>query len=205
MFASCWPCKILDALLVPDFVLSKEDIYGADDYLFKCVMLGDCSVGKSCLLLAACGEEWQESQYVPTIGVDFRVLHGVCVGEDSKTARVQLWDTSGDDKYESTTASYLRGNRPIIVFDLTCRVSFKNVTSRWEPKLAATNAPVLLVGTKKDNIDKMEVSAEEAQRLADERGWEFAMLSTKSEPEGVRETIRSFIGALRRNYDAHQG
>jgi small GTP-binding protein len=190
-------------------VLSKEDIYGKDDYLFKCVMLGKCLSGKSCLLRAACGETWQDEcvLYVPTIGVDFRVMNGVGTGEDGKTAKVQLWDTSGDEKYESITTAYLSGYRPIIVFDLTSRSSYQNAIKRWVPKLPDTSL-VLLVGTKNDSADKVEVLATEAQRLADERGWEFAMLSAKADPKGVQEAISSYIGTLRKAYDdddARQG
>ena len=41
------------------------------DYLFKIVLVGNSSVGKSSLLRRYCDDAFQES-YLPTIGVDFR-------------------------------------------------------------------------------------------------------------------------------------
>lgn len=41
------------------------------DYLFKVVIIGNSSVGKSSLLRRFCDDSFQES-YLATIGVDFR-------------------------------------------------------------------------------------------------------------------------------------
>ena len=40
------------------------------DYLFKMVLIGDSSVGKSCLLIRFADDDFTEN-YVTTIGVDF--------------------------------------------------------------------------------------------------------------------------------------
>jgi Ras-related protein Rab-1A len=46
----------------------RKDNY---DHFFKMVLLGDSSVGKSCLLVRFADDEFNQN-YVSTIGVDFR-------------------------------------------------------------------------------------------------------------------------------------
>ena len=61
------------------------------DYLFKLVLIGDSSVGKSCLLLRFADDAFTES-YISTIGVDFR-FRTVTIGD--KIIKLQIWDTAG--------------------------------------------------------------------------------------------------------------
>jgi len=48
---------------------SFEDSY---DYLFKILLIGDASVGKSSLLLRYTDDKFPEN-YMATIGIDFRI------------------------------------------------------------------------------------------------------------------------------------
>ena len=56
------------------------------DYLFKLVLIGDSSVGKSCLLLRFADNSFTES-YISTIGVDFRFR---TVKIANKTVKLQI-------------------------------------------------------------------------------------------------------------------
>ena len=69
------------------------------DYLFKIVLIGSSSVGKSSLLRRYSDDSFQES-YLATIGVDFRfkynfVNNSRSVNIGSNTAKLQIWDTAG--------------------------------------------------------------------------------------------------------------
>ncbi|KDO42445.1 hypothetical protein CISIN_1g035406mg [Citrus sinensis] len=46
------------------------------DYLFKLLLIGDSSVGKSCLLLRFADDSYVDS-YISTIGVDFVSLSSI--------------------------------------------------------------------------------------------------------------------------------
>ena len=50
----------------------NEKIYKDYDYRFKVSIIGDSFVGKSCLLLHFVDNAFSEN-FVPTIGVDFRI------------------------------------------------------------------------------------------------------------------------------------
>ncbi len=56
------------------------------DYLFKLVLIGDSSVGKSCLLLRFADDAFTES-YISTIGVDFR-FRSINIG--GKVVKLQI-------------------------------------------------------------------------------------------------------------------
>jgi len=90
------------------------------DFLFKLVLIGDSSVGKSCLLLRFADNSFTES-YISTIGVDFR-FRTLKIGE--KTVKLQIWDTAGQERFRTITSAYYRGADGIImVYDVTRNVS----------------------------------------------------------------------------------
>lgn len=94
------------------------------DYLFKLVLIGDSSVGKSCLLLRFADDSFTES-YISTIGVDFRFR---TVKIEDKTVKLQIWDTAGQERFRTITSAYYRGADGIImVYDVTRRESFDHV------------------------------------------------------------------------------
>lgn len=61
------------------------------DHLFKLVIVGNSSVGKSCLLLRFADDQFNEN-YMTTIGVDFRFK---TLNIDQKSIKLQIWDTAG--------------------------------------------------------------------------------------------------------------
>lgn len=123
------------------------------DYIFKFVVIGDSSVGKSCIVLRFIEGVFNPDQE-NTIGVEF----GAKVANVNGTnVKIQIWDTAGQEAFQSITRSYYRGAAGVLlVFDLTNRDSFKN-TERWlqETKNNASDEMVVcLVGNKSDLGDK---------------------------------------------------
>lgn len=57
-------------------------------------------------------------EYKKTIGVDFleRVLHVDSLGQD---VRLMVWDTAGQEEFDSITRTYFRGNRTLGSGDTT--------------------------------------------------------------------------------------
>ena len=91
------------------------------DHLFKLVLLGDSSVGKSCILVRFADDDFFEN-YISTIGVDFRFKS---LQMQEKKIKLQIWDTAGQERFRTITNAYYRGADGIIlVFDLCKRSSF---------------------------------------------------------------------------------
>lgn len=77
------------------------------DHLLKYVIVGDSSVGKSCLLLRFADDQFNEN-YMTTIGVDFRFK---TVGSNGKNIKLQIWDTAGQERFRTITNTYYKSKR----------------------------------------------------------------------------------------------
>ncbi|KAJ9473710.1 hypothetical protein DIPPA_17159 [Diplonema papillatum] len=141
------------------------------DVLIKCVIIGDQSTGKSCILHRFIEGNFIEDQ-TSTIGVEFGTK---IVNVMDKDVKLQIWDTAGQERYRSVTRSYYRGAAAaLIVFDLTSRASFMNVQMWLEDArlLAGQDIVVMLVGNKSDLSlgDQRQVTTQEASLLASHNG-----------------------------------
>ena len=61
------------------------------DYLVKLIIIGDCGVGKTNILMRYCEGTFKHN-YVSTIGVDFKIK-SLQVGDTR--LKFQIWDTAG--------------------------------------------------------------------------------------------------------------
>lgn len=150
----------------------------AYDLQIKLLMIGDSSVGKTCLLLRYANDSFS-SMFITTIGIDFKIKNIVL---DNKRIKLQIWDTAGQERFRTITTSYFRGAQGIfIVYDVTERESFKNI-SNWLSNIemySDFSVDKILIGNKCDIKDRREVSYEEGKSLADKHGILFFETSAK--------------------------
>ena len=147
------------------------------DYLYKFILIGDSSVGKSNLLLKYTDDTFTENT-LQTIGMDFKI-HTII--HDSSTIKLQIWDTAGQERFRTITTSYYRGAHAVLmVFDLTNYESFKNIRD-WLKELDRYNdsTEIILVGNKCDKIDDIKVSDSEIKTFCEEFGIEYISTSAK--------------------------
>lgn len=163
------------------------------DYLFKVLLIGDSSVGKTSLLFRYVDDTFNP-EFQTTIGVDFKIstLH-----VNGKTIKLQLWDTAGQDRFKTIVASYYRGAHGIILtFDLTNSTSFQNIT-RWHEEsqnYLQKNVPKLLIGNKADLVNERKVRTEDAKELAERLGVEYIETSAKN-----AQNVKNSFESLTRN------
>ena len=151
------------------------------NYLFKYVIVGDASVGKSNLLLRYSHGQFRE-EYQLTIGVEFGSNN---LSIDDKVFRIQIWDTAGQENFRSITRAYYKNSAcALVVYDITNRESFDNVSTWIED--CRNQSPqtifMVLVGNKTDldSENKRVVSFEEGQELAEKNKMMFFETSAKS-------------------------
>jgi Ras-related protein Rab-1A len=157
--------------------MSTADVHY--DYLFKILIIGDSGVGKSCLMTRFSDEVF-ESNYISTIGVDFKIK---TIDVEDKVIKLQVWDTSGQERFRSITSSYYRGAHGIMItFDVTDYSTFMNV-KQWLAeidKYACETAELILVGTKGDQTSKRQVSSERIKELTDSLKMTYIETSSKT-------------------------
>nr|XP_028594465.1 ras-related protein Rab-39B-like [Podarcis muralis] len=136
-------------------------------YQFRIIMLGDSTVGKSCLLKRYAEGVFLESMN-QTVGVDFYV-HFLEIEPDLRI-KLQFWDTAGQERFRSVTRSYYRNSAGgVLVFDLANRASFESIR-KWHQEVMDTVKPhhivFVLVGHKSDLEAERKVGQKEAEKLA---------------------------------------
>ncbi|XP_014498055.1 ras-related protein RABA5e [Vigna radiata var. radiata] len=145
---------------------------GAEEYLFKVVLIGDSAVGKSNLLSRFARNEF-DSNSKATIGVEFQTQ---VVEIDGKEVKAQIWDTAGQERFRAVTSAYYRGAvGALVVYDISRRGTFDGI-KRWLEELTTQNDSTvarMLVGNKCDLENIREVSTEEGKNLAEEEGLFF--------------------------------
>jgi len=135
------------------------------DNRIKLIILGDLSVGKSCLIKRKCDHSFV-SQYSSTIGIDFFTMPYTISGKEYK---INIWDTGGQEAFRTIIKSYFKGvDGVILAFDITNYRSFANL-DYWQKSLQEydINPVGVLVGCKSDLEKQRAVRREVAESYAD--------------------------------------
>ncbi len=156
---------------------------------YKVVLLGDAMVGKTQISKIKMIKEFN-GKYQATEVAEFCAVHYSCEITKkcySKTIRLQIWDTTGSEKYKNLMDSYLNdAYAAVLVYDITNEESFKNIQKRYldiTQKTVRKNALYFIVGNKADmdNEDsKRQVTTKEAQEFAGEKNMQFFEVSAKT-------------------------
>mmetsp|Transcript_14064 Transcript_14064/g.21933 ORF Transcript_14064/g.21933 Transcript_14064/m.21933 type:complete len:208 (+) Transcript_14064:56-679(+) len=150
------------------------------DHLYKVLTIGDSGVGKTSLLLRFCDDAFSDS-FITTVGVDFRFR---TIDINGKLVKLQIWDTAGQERFRTITTAYYKGAHGIVlVYDITEKKSFHQVSTIWLDTVkqnASNDGEMILIGNKADMEDHREVSTEEAAAFAKANEMPFYECSAKS-------------------------
>ncbi|KAI3369134.1 hypothetical protein L3Q82_026100 [Scortum barcoo] len=139
------------------------------DYMFKLLIIGNSSVGKTSFLFRYADDSFSNS-FVSTVGIDFKVK---TVYRNDKRIKLQIWDTAGQERYRTITTAYYRGAMGfILMYDITNEESF-NAVQDWATQIKTyswDNAQVIMVGNKCDMDEERVVPPEKGKHLADQLG-----------------------------------
>ena len=180
------------------------------NYLYKCVIIGDSNVGKSCLLLRFINNNMRDNHDL-TIGVEFGTkiininknntpnintinlselsnknninIENDLLNNEIVPIKLQIWDTAGQEYFKSITRSYYRSAAGILlVYDVSNRESFENIIG-WlkEVKLYNTNNnPVIILVCNKIDLENIKVSREEGLSIARDNNLLYIETSAKT-------------------------
>ena len=145
---------------------------------YKIILVGDISVGKTNLLTQYVDEKFTENN-ISTVGIEFK--NKIIELKNGMKIRLQIWDTSGQEKFMSLTKNYFRGcNLALFVFDVTNKTSFDDIPM-WLNSFKDVNSEKskrVLIGNKID-LENRVVDKEEAENFAKENDLQYFEISVK--------------------------
>ena len=165
----------------------------SEDIVYKVLLLGDSTVGKTCFLLRYCDKTFQDA-HLSTIGLDYRLKSMTL--KNKKNIKLQIWDTAGQDRFRAITKNYYKGaNGIILIYDVTNLQTFENVKN-WITQIreeANKNVVIFLAGNKADLPEESRaVQKEDGQKMAEEYNIPFQETSAK-EGINVNETFQELV------------
>ena len=155
---------------------------------YKIILLGDSTVGKTCIFNRIINDEFNLSN-LTTVGYDYKSLEYEVEIEKNGTKKLRktkilLNDSAGQTRYREITKSLIRNTNGIImVYDITNKNSFDNVVTQWIKSIEKeygrcedAKTCIFLLGNKSDLVQGeegkklREVKTEEAEKLAKDFG-----------------------------------
>ena len=167
-----------------------------EERFVKIILLGEPGVGKTCIINRYINNEYTEDS-PSTYGSSFTTK---VVIKDNIKYFVNVWDTSGQEKYRSVTNLFINGsNIVILVYAIDSKPSFEGLDYWYntiKEKLEGDNYVLAVVGSKSDLMDNEVVSEEEAKNFANSKNALFKLVSSKANPEGIEKLFNFLLDEL---------
>eukprot|EP01103_Thecamoeba_quadrilineata_P001368 TRINITY_DN11214_c0_g1_i1.p1 TRINITY_DN11214_c0_g1~~TRINITY_DN11214_c0_g1_i1.p1 ORF type:complete len:197 (-),score=30.35 TRINITY_DN11214_c0_g1_i1:190-780(-) len=165
------------------------------DCTFKLLLIGDCGVGKSSLMRRV-------TDFTSPENIDF-LIHKIEV--DGLKSKLHIWDTAGQEKYQTITSSYFRGAQGILlVFDISNPESFENIDN-WLRETARSNPEItlrILIGNKSDLTSERMVDTTRAQEYAQKKKLQYLETSAKT-GSGVDDAFNAITRLMMSKYSSN--
>lgn len=157
-------------------------------------IIQDSQIGKTCFLERFSFDKFTEG-YKPTILIDF--LAKTFEVKDNRI-KLQMWDSSGQERYKCMTSTYLRGaNIIILMYDITNKESFNNLESHMTNIKDLSEVQLCILGNKldlvEDNSNLRAVNSQAGLDFASKYNALFLEVSAKNNIN-VHSSINEAVG-----------
>ena len=178
--------------------LLPED-YAQYDISFKIIVIGDSSVGKSCLTTQAVRNKFIDF-YQTTVGFEFLTFN---LRINTNVVKLQVWDTCGQEVYKSLISNFYRkSSLALIVYAINNRNSFEHAEI-WLNELKNKSNPkvrIFLVGNKCDLENTRVVSREEGENFKNEKNLDKFIETSAKTGENARNVLLEAAKMLFKDY-----
>ena len=162
----------------------------------KVILLGDVGVGKTNIISRYLSGEFNPSLN-PTVGSSYGENR---IKKEGITYLLKVWDTVGQEKYNSITKLFVQGSHIIIlVYSIDNLHSFQKLDF-WHNFIKNTLKDdtyiLAVIGNKRDLYENELVTEEEGKKYAEKMNANYALLSAKTD----RQNIINFFDILLNEY-----
>ena len=181
--------------------MSQRDSLQEKVVELKIILLGDVGVGKTNIISRYISGDFNQSLN-PTVGSSFGEKK---IKKDGVTYLLKVWDTVGQERYNSITKLFVQGSHIIIlVYSIDNLQSFQKLDF-WltfiRENLKDGKYILALIANKRDLFENELVTKEEGEKYAEQMDAKFALLSAKYD----QQTIINFFETLLDEYIAKFG
>ena len=181
--------------------LSRDFHEDENNLLSKIVVIGDVNVGKTNIIRRIMGEEFREME--ATIGVEFMYINIKDIDKDDpkKTMSIQIWDTSGAERYKAITTTHIRGaDGAYIVYDISNESSFNHINYWYNCIKDAADKDIIiyLIGNKSDLVyeEGRAVKKSDAIEFANKYNLQGYEECSAKNNENIKQTFEKFYNLL---------
>ena len=171
-----------------------------DSQDIKTILVGMSGTGKTNIINALINQPFDSDQ----ISTQTSSFVDKYITIDKKKYHIEIWDTTGQEKYRSLTKIFIKDSKIVIfVYDITTKASFEEI-DYWVntvKEILGETPFYALVGNKKDLFTKEEVDEDLGRSKAEQIGAKFKLTSAKTE----RNQINDFMKELLEDYIKKNG
>ena len=124
---------------------------------FKCVMLGDVSVGKTCIFKRYFYDTYEIEANTLSACFESKQVVVNPDGTQRKKIKLQVWDTAGSEQYRSINSLYYKKAAVVLLIYSATDADSLDALDYWVEELdknASPNIVRFLVAAKIDDIDE---------------------------------------------------
>ena len=164
----------------------------------KIILLGNSGVGKTSIINRYINNTFNNNVTSSLGSQNFEKV----VKKGKKTYKLNIWDTTGQEKYHSITNLFInKSNIVILTYSIDDINSFTGLDYWYncvKEKLEQNKYILSIIGNKSDLIKEMdeEVKEEEGKKFAEEKDAVFKLISAKEDPKGIIDLFETLLDEL---------
>ena len=169
---------------------------------FKVIVIGDVSVGKTCLTNMAINNKFIVTS--PNINIE---SFDFIIKLDEKIIKLQILDTAGQEAYRSLITRYYKGaGLAMIVYSIDSKETFNNIPS-WIRDVREHSSPdikLFLIGNKADLEEEREIEFNDAKNFAKENGFDYVKETSAKNGLNAKEVFIQAAKILYMEYNKYK-
>ena len=160
----------------------------------KILLIGDVDVGKTSILTRYFNNNFSEVTE-STVGIEFKTR---IFTRDNLNIKLQIWDTSGQERFKSITQNYFRDADGLLyVFDVTNENSFKSIENWLKMSNDNNNKDFIkiLIGNKTD-LEGRSITKEEMEKFKNENSMDKLFEISAKDNKNISEMFEIIVDLL---------